>query len=440
MALGSKCDWKDNFVHGWMLAYSASSLKMTGNMLDTSNANDGSGTYLGSIWSAYGPAADPQGYVYFATGNGPNDGGVNNFGMSVVKIAGTLSRAAGNVSIFSPYAEANDSKSDNDLGSGGIMLLPDQSGTYTHMIVAGGKCGAGAANGGTTGCQKYILNRDKLGGRQPNEAGALWHGNTAGWMWGGPAYFQDAAGTSHVIYGGGGESGNWAPLSTYNLNKSPVSLSVQSSQSAVPCMICTRGNPGGSIPIVTSNGKNANTAIVWAIQSPGQSGGSMSIYAFNALNMSSKLFSGVAGNWSVPPGAAQVPGPFVSPMVANGKVYVPVDGAVAVFGLKNAAAVASDATSVATGSSNAALRSAPSGHAIYGTIARIVGTTLTVALRDGRSQQVDATAAIAAHTYAAPLYIGKLVTITGEYGADGTLHATTISNSGGAETSAPPDH
>jgi suppressor of ftsI len=439
VALGSKCDWKDNFVHGWMLAYSASTLAMTGNLFDTSNSNDGSGTYLASIWSAYGPAADPQGNVYFSTGNGPNDNDVNSFGMSVVKVAGTLSRSSGNISFFTPYYESADSKADGDLGSGGIMLMPDQTGTYTHMIVAGGKCGSGAANGGTTGCLKYVLNRDKLGGRQANEAGALWHGNTAGWMWGGPAYFQDAAGTSHVIYGGGGMDGDWAPLSTYNLNKSPVSLSIQSSQSAVPCMICTRGNPGGSIPIVSSNATAAGTAIVWAIQSPGQSGGTMTLYAFNALNMSSKLFSGAAGNWSVPPGAAQVPGPFVSPMVANGKVYVPVDGAVGVFGLKGGDSAPERESQAAVASELGTNAAEATGHIIYGTIARIDGTRLTIALRNGRLANVDASVAIAAHTYAAPLYIGKLVTITGSYGADGTLQATTISKLGRADASAPPD-
>jgi suppressor of ftsI len=445
VALGSRCDWHDATVHGWMLAYSASSLQMTGNMLDTSNENDGSGTYLASIWmSGYGPAADAQGNVYFATGNGPNDGGVNAFGMSVVKIAGTLSRAGANVSTFSPYLEKEDSEADADLGSGGVMLLPDQKGAYAHMLVAGGKCGAGTHNGGTAGCQKYVLNRDKLGGRQANEAGALWHGNIAGWMWGGPAYFQDASGTSHVVYGGGSMDSDWAPLATYNLATGPVALALQSAQRTVGCFICSRGNPGGSLPVVSSNGTQANSAIVWAIQTPLQSGGTMTLYAFNALQMSTILFSGAAGSWNVPPGAAQIPGAFVSPLVAGGRVYVPVDGAVGVFGLKSENAAALRATrsvvaSVQNARADEAVTTTSQAHVVYGTVLQLQGNVLTVELRNGRQQRVDATPAIAARTYSAPLYVGKTVTLTGDYSGDGTFVATTITKLGRADDSAPPD-
>ena len=442
VALGSRCDWHDTSVHGWMLAYSATSLQMTGNMLDTSNENDGSGTYLASIWmSGYGPAADAQGNVYFATGNGPNDGGVNAFGMSVVKIAGTLSRAAGNVSTFSPYSEAVDSKSDGDLGSGGIMLLPDQKGAYAHMLVAGGKCGAGAKNGGTAGCQKYVLDRDRLGGRQANDAGALWHASIAGWMWGGPAYFQDAAGISHVVYGGGSMDTDWAPLATYNLSTGPVLLSLQSAQRTVGCFICSRGNPGGSLPVVSSNGTQANSAIVWVIQTPGQSGGTMTLYALNALAMNTILFSGAAGSWNLPPGASQIAGAFVSPLVANGRVYVPADGAVGVFGLKSANSAALHAGRVFAAVQDARVDStaSASGHLIYGTIVQLEGNILTLMLRDGRRQRVDATLAVRSHTYSAPLFLGKTVTMTGDYGADGTFAATTISKLGAADRSAPPD-
>jgi FtsP/CotA-like multicopper oxidase with cupredoxin domain len=450
VALGSKCDFDGATVHGWMLAYSASSLAMTGNLFDLADYNNGSGLFLGSVWmSGYGPAADPQGNVYFATGNGPFDG-VNGFGMSVVKVAGTLSHAAGNVSTFTPYAEANDSKSDNDLGSGGVLLMPDQKGTYPHIVVAGGKCGAGAANGGTVGCQKYLLNRDKLGGRQANEAGSLWHGNTAGWMWGGPAYFQDAAGVSHIVYGGGGGGAGWDPLSTYNVNLSPVSLSVQSSQVAVGCLICSRGDPGGSLPFVSSNGTTAGTAIVWTIKTPPQSGGNMALYAFNALSMKGTLFSGVAGPWTVPSGATQIPGPFVSPLIASGKVYVPADGSVAVFGLKSqntaiartrraAALRPIEAAASEAQPATAAALQALGEHAVYGTIVQVDGDVLTVALRDGRQLRVDAEAAVRSGRYSAPLFAGKIVVISGSYGADGTLEAAVISKLGRADASAPPD-
>ncbi len=170
----------------------------------------------------------------------------------------------------------------------------------------------------------------------------------------------------------------------------------------------------------------------------------MMLYAFNALKMSDTLFSGAAGNWSVPSGASQVPGPFVSPLVANGKVYVPVDGSVAVFGLKSqnsAIARAGSARAIPAAEANAAATSATvtGEHVVYGTITQIQGSVLTVALRDGRQRRVDASPAIRSGTYSAPLYVGKIVAIAGSYEADGTLSATTISKLGRADGTAPPD-
>jgi hypothetical protein len=57
------------------------------------------------------------------------------------------------------------------------------------------------------------------------------------------------------------------------------------------------------------------------------------LYAFNALNMSSVLFSAPAGSWNATPGASYIGGAMVSPLVVDGRVYVPTDGSVSVFGL-----------------------------------------------------------------------------------------------------------
>jgi hypothetical protein len=56
----------------------------------------------------------------------------------------------------------------------------------------------------------------------------------------------------------------------------------------------------------------------------------------------------------------------------------------------------------------------PSGrHVLYGKIAAIRGSALTLRLRNGRSVAVDATAAIAHGDYSAPLFIGKVVSVDG---------------------------
>jgi hypothetical protein len=68
------------------------------------------------------------------------------------------------------------------------------------------------------------------------------------------------------------------------------------------------------------------------LKTPGNGGGTITLYAFNALTMS-VLYSGAAGSWTIGSGQTYIGGALISPTVANGKVYVPTDGSVAVFGL-----------------------------------------------------------------------------------------------------------
>ncbi len=320
VALSSHCDYQGQSTHGWILAYSNTTLALTGNALDTTNSS-GPDQYLGSIWmSGFGPAADSSGSIYFVTGNGVYNG-TTAFAMSALKLPGNLDITK--QSSFTPYGEKADSDGDADLGAGGIVLLPTLSGSYPRVAIFGGKCGSGSSGGGTQGCQKYLVNRDSLGGFHSGDSGALWHADTGGGIWGGPATFQDANGTTYVVYGTG------EPISTYSLSLNPLALNVQSS-----------GNPGylerrdsGSQPIVSSNGTTAGTAVVWAMMTVGNNGGTLQLYAFNALNMNDTLFHGAAGPWTVGSGASYIGGALISPTVANGHVYVPTDGGVAVFGI-----------------------------------------------------------------------------------------------------------
>jgi hypothetical protein len=330
-AFGSHCDYDSATTHGWIMSYAASTLAPTAsvdNMTDSNLTTTGAAYFLGSPWMAgFGPAADAQGNIYFATGNGPWNG-TTDFSMSVLKLPGNLN--LGNVSYFTPAGELGDSNYDADLGSGGVVLLPDQAGSLPHLMLAGGKCGAGTAKGGTQGCQKYLLNRDNLGGQQAGDAGAVWQANTGGGMWGGPAYFQLAGGAQYVLYGS-------KPLNAYALGVSPPSLTLTSSTNpAVGCLECR--NSGGSQPVVSSNGTQAGSAVAWALKGPGGGGGGISLYAFDASNLATTLFSAPAGQWTETPGASWIGGLFVSPLVANGRVYVPTDGGVAVFGLTGTSA------------------------------------------------------------------------------------------------------
>lgn len=309
VGLGSHCDAAAKTTHGWMLAYKASSLAPVGSVIDLTNGQ--AATFLGVPWMAgYGPAADAAGNVYFATGNGPWDG-VNAFSMSDIKVPGDLN--IGNGSFFTPYGYAALSNADQDLGSGGVVLLPDGlSAKFPHLLVQGGK-----------NRQKYVLNRDKLGGLQQGDAGAVWQANFGG-AFGGPAFFQDSSGKAYIVDGNG-------ILGTYVFNAASASFTLAKS-AAIPgnCLEC---RDGGSQPIVSSNGTASGTTIVWALQSPGDDGGNVSLFAFDASTMQT-LYSGVAGGWYPGSGLSTIGGAFISPLVADGKVYVPIDGGVAVFGLK----------------------------------------------------------------------------------------------------------
>jgi hypothetical protein len=162
-----------------------------------------------------------------------------------------------------------------------------------------------------------------MGGITSGDTGPLWHADTGGGLFGGPAFFQDTNGNSYVVFGTG------YPLTTYLLSLSPISLSAYASAN-VSCLEC---RDSGSQPIVSSQGTNAGTAVVWALQTPGGGGGTISLFAFNALTMS-VLYSAPAGNWTIGPNSSYIGGALISPLVANGKVYVPTDGSVAVFGLQ----------------------------------------------------------------------------------------------------------
>jgi hypothetical protein len=112
--------------------------------------------------SGAGPAADAGGNVYLLTGNGRfettlNSGGFpsgGDYGNSFVKIssnAGTLTVS----DYFAMSNEVTESTNDADLGSGGIMLLPDQTdanGTVRHLAVGAGKDRI-----------IYVVNRDTMG-------------------------------------------------------------------------------------------------------------------------------------------------------------------------------------------------------------------------------------------------------------------------------------
>ena len=188
------------------------------------------------------------------------------------------------------------------------MLLPDQSGSYPHVMLVGGK-----------GSTIYELNRDFLGGFSatanqnlltiPTVLGANLEGSGNR---GGPAYWQ-----SQVYYVGSAGF--------------PMQFSMQGGLiSTLPIIQSTKnfGYPGAS-PVVSANG-NTN-GIVWALQTDRYFKSSpASLHAFDASNVSRQLYNSSDNATRDTAGPAVK---FTAPTVANGKVYVGTQTEIDVYGL-----------------------------------------------------------------------------------------------------------
>jgi outer membrane protein assembly factor BamB len=301
----SHCDIVPYF--GWVIAYSAASLSRTA-VLNVAPNSGGAGP---AIWmSGGGPAADAAGNIYLLTANGVFETAMDtkgfpqgqDYGNSFLKI----SPAGGALSVvdyFTMFNEIDESNADHDLGSGGAMLLPDltdSTGTVRHLMIGAGKDG-----------NIYVVNRDSMG--KFNAAGnqQIWQQVSnvlPSGIWSTPAYFNGT-----VYYGDAGSTLKAFALSNAKLGGSAQSQS--QTQFAYP----------GTAPSVSANG-TAN-GIVWAHENSNPA----VLHALDAGNLAHELYnsSQAAGNRDQF-GAGNK---FITPTVADGKVFVGTTDGVAVFGL-----------------------------------------------------------------------------------------------------------
>jgi hypothetical protein len=302
VAVGSHCDHNVDGMTGWLLDYNANlTLQTAFHTIDTPPGNGG--LELASIWmSGFAPAIDDSGNVYVVTGNGAVGAAQNNWGQSVIKLPPALTSVT---SYFTPAAWQNWNEGDQDLGSGGVMLLPSVAGqTAPPLAVAIGKVGI-----------LYLLNRNSLGGLQANDAGALQSQNiNGGGVWGGEAFYDGPSGPTVLM-----ETSN-QPLRAWAVAADGTpSLTNHVSGTSV-------GGYGGSMPIVSSNGALANTGVVWMIN---RGSSPFHIEAYDAVKLGGPIFAAQISTWSNP-GHSNI---FLTPMVANGRVYAPGYLVVQVYGL-----------------------------------------------------------------------------------------------------------
>ena len=299
----SHCDIQP--YSGWVVAYSESLLAQTAVLNIAADSNGGP-----SIWmSGGGLAADTSGNIYLLTANGEFDttldsGGLpqyGDYGNSFVK----LSTAGGGLAVadfFAPYNEVAESAADEDLGSGGVMLLPDltdSGGVVRHLMVGAGKDG-----------NLYVINRDSMGKFSPS-GDADWQeldGVFGGGVYSTPAYFNGT-----IYYGGVGGPLEAFAVSGAKLSSQPVSQTT------------TDFPYPGAAPAVSANG--TSDGIVWAVENTDPA----VLHAYDATDLTQELYdSDQAAGGRDNFGAGNK---FITPEIADGMVFVGTTNGVAVFGL-----------------------------------------------------------------------------------------------------------
>jgi hypothetical protein len=289
----SHCDWTP--YHGFVIGYNASNLTLPPQAY---YATTPPATQAGIWMSNGGPAADAAGNVYLSTGNGTFDGTVN-FGESFLK----LTNNNGNISVsswFTPYNWSNLNSADNDLGTGGVLLIPG-----TTLMLSGGKAGV-----------MYLVNRDNMGHRS---LGTSDTNIVQSWSIGsravhcGPVWWNGPNGSFAYIWGAASDH-----LRQYQFtNNTRFNTSVFPQSPTIGGV----GQPGGVLSL-SANGASAGTGILWASLNSADANQAVvggSLHAYSAENVTNELWNSTQllardayGSFAK----------FVAPTIANGRVYM----------------------------------------------------------------------------------------------------------------------
>jgi len=305
VAWSSHCDWTP--YHGWLMGWN------TANLLEPPvTFNDTpSGSQAGLWMSNQGPAADTNGNVFLSTGNGTFDG-VSNFGESFLKLANdgfTLSVA----SWFTPYNYNSLNGSDQDLGTGGVLLIPG-----TSLMFSGGKAGT-----------LYLVNRDNMGGLSGISADT---NIVQSWsigphsIHGGPTWWAGPNGSFAYVWGASSDHLRQYQFTNHTaFNTTAVAVSTTTGGS---------GQPGGILSL-SANGATAGSGIVWAAVNTSADANQTvvagTLHAYDAQHVAHELWNSAQLNARDSLGNFAK---FVAPTVANGKVYMATfSGQLNVYGL-----------------------------------------------------------------------------------------------------------
>jgi hypothetical protein len=321
---------------GWVVAYNAKTLEQLAAWCSTPAGSNG------GVWaSGQGLAADPEGNVYVATGNGSFASDTRDYGGSVVKLR--LEREAGRYVFrvkdsFTPCSQQILAERDLDLGSTGPVLF----GSATDLVAIG-KQG-----------RLYHMRSARLGGYQPPPAPTLECSNSGAVLadiqasrshvYGSPVYWE---GTRHpwlYMWGVGGALNAYPVIGRrvaaggvksggYDLREQQKRFGKLAPKD--PCVHNAEDDawmPGGVLS-VSSNRAVPGTGIVWAlVPANGDANRCRGIkgmlMAFDADDVTRELWRSQRSDAlnSDGPDSFGLLARFVPPTVAGGKVFVATFG------------------------------------------------------------------------------------------------------------------
>jgi hypothetical protein len=297
----SHCDARP--YTGWIMGFDQSTLAQVSVLNVTPNGNEG------SIWmSGSGLAADTSGNIFLLDANGTFDTTLDangfpsqgDYGNAFLKIS-SANRQLAVADYFEMSNQGAENGSDEDLGSGGALVLPDltnSSNQTKHLAVGAGK-----------DANIYIVDRDAMGKFNPNTNNIYEEiqGALAGSVYSMPAYFNNT-----VYYGAVGDNIKAFAITKAQLGSTPTSQTGN-----------TFGYPGAT-PSISANG--TSNAILWVAENAGNA----VLHAYDATNLTHELYnSNQASGGRDQFGAGNK---FITPMITNGKVYVGTTNGVGVFG------------------------------------------------------------------------------------------------------------
>jgi hypothetical protein len=300
----SHCDARP--YTGWIIGYDDLTLAQKSVLNVTPNGSEG------AIWgSGAGPAADTNDHIYFLDANGTFDTNLNangfpangNYGNAIMKLSTTNGKLAV-ADYFNMYNTVNESDADEDLGSGGAMVVPnfkDSSGVLHDLVVGAGK-----------DSNIYLANRNNMGKFNSNDNSQLYQevtGALSGGVFSAPTFADN-----RIYFGAVDDS-----IKAFSFNASG-----KLNSPAVSATATTFAYPGATPSI---SGSSADTMILWATENTSPA----VLHAYNAKNLTVELYnSNQATGGRDQFGSGNK---YITPTIANGKVYVGTTNGVGVFGL-----------------------------------------------------------------------------------------------------------